>query len=204
MASKDEKRGRARSSSPQKHSATGMSSRKAIVLGVCAMEKSPRPRPEPHPHQPTPHTHPRKTASKPMQEILGRLPAQVFKIVVFDEKTILEEPVERWPICECLIAFHSKGFPLGKAIDYATLRKPFVVNDLKRQYALQDRRSVYETLVKARAGESEIPNFKGSDLGRFPLVSADFWTSDHLSERSRSVGAVSDTRARATLTLKRR
>jgi hypothetical protein len=34
------------------------------------------------------------------------------------------------------------------------------------------------------AQESEIPNFKGSDLGRFPLVSADFWTSDHLSERS--------------------
>ena len=32
--------------------------------------------------------------------------------------------------------------------------------------------------------ESEIPNFKGSYLGRFSLVSADFWTSDHLSERS--------------------
>ena len=32
----------------------------------------------------------------------------------------------------------------------------------------------------------EIPNFKGSYLGRFPLVSADFWTSDHLSERSRT------------------
>ena len=54
------------------------------------------------------------------------------------------------------------------------------------------------------AKESEIPNFKGSYLGRFPLVSADFWTSDHLSERSRSVGAVSGTRARGTLTLKRR
>jgi hypothetical protein len=50
----------------------------------------------------------------------------------------------------------------------------------------------------------EIPNFKGSYLGRFPLVSADFWTSDHLSERPRSVGAVSETRARGTLTLKRR
>jgi len=52
--------------------------------------------------------------------------------------------------------------------------------------------------------ESEIPNFKGSSLGRFPLVSADFWTSDHLSERSRSVGAIFETRARGTLTLKRR
>ena len=32
----------------------------------------------------------------------------------------------------------------------------------------------------------EIPNFKGSYLGRFPLVSADSSTSDHLSERSRT------------------
>ena len=32
----------------------------------------------------------------------------------------------------------------------------------------------------------ENPNFKGSYLGRFPLVSADFSTSDHLSERSRT------------------
>ncbi|KAH8062879.1 hypothetical protein JL720_13121 [Aureococcus anophagefferens] len=39
--------------------------------------------------------------------------------------------------------------------------------------------------VLSRAGqESEIPNFKGSFLGRFPLVLADFWTSDHLSERN--------------------
>ena len=54
------------------------------------------------------------------------------------------------------------------------------------------------------AKESEIPNFKGSYLGRFPLVSADFWTSDHLSERSRSVDVFSITRARGILTLKRR
>ena len=59
--------------------------------------------------------------------------------------------------------------------------------------------------VHDRAGqESEIPNFKGSCLGRFPLVSADFWTSDHLSERSRSVDAFPGTRARGRLTLKRR
>ena len=58
--------------------------------------------------------------------------------------------------------------------------------------------------VPARAGkESEIPNFKGASLGRFPLVSADPWTSDHLSERSRSVDAFSGTGARGTLTLKR-
>ena len=49
------------------------------------------------------------------------------------------------------------------------------------------------------AQESEIPNFKGSFLGHFPLVSADFWTSDHLSERSRSVDVFSrDARARNT------
>ena len=54
------------------------------------------------------------------------------------------------------------------------------------------------------AQESEIPSFKVSDLCHFPLVSADFWTSDHLSERSRSVDVFPVTRARGTLTLKRR
>ena len=54
------------------------------------------------------------------------------------------------------------------------------------------------------AQESDIPNFKGSYLGRFPLVSADFWTSDHRLERSRSVDAFHGTRARGILTLKRR
>jgi D-lactate dehydrogenase (cytochrome) len=60
------------------------------------------------------------------------------------------------------------------------------------------------TVVLGAGQESEIPNFKGSVLGRFPLVSADFWTSDHLSERPRSVNAFPGTRARGTLMLKRR
>ncbi|KAH8061337.1 calcium ion binding protein [Aureococcus anophagefferens] len=68
-----------------------------------------------------------------------------------------------------------------------------------------DTGRLLETLVDAlvnatarAAQESEIPNFKGSDLGRFPLVLADFWTSDHLSERPQSVDAFSGTRARNT------
>ena len=64
-------------------------------------------------------------------------------------------------------------------------------------------RSFGDALHRA-AKESDIPNFKASYLGRFPLVLADFWTSDHLLERSRSVDAFSGTRARGTLTLKRR
>ena len=45
---------------------------------------------------------------------------------------------------------------------------------------------------------AKVANFKGSYLGRFPLVLAGFGTSDHLSERSRSVNVVSRTRARGT------
>ncbi|KAH8079216.1 N-acylsphingosine amidohydrolase [Aureococcus anophagefferens] len=43
------------------------------------------------------------------------------------------------------------------------------------------------TATRGAGKGRDIPDFEGSYLDRFPLVSADFWTSDHLSERSRSV-----------------
>ena len=73
----------------------------------------------------------------------------------------------------------------------------------KMRRTLETKHDTMEVHQRA-AKESEIPNFKGSYLGRFPLVLADFWTSDHLSERPRSVDAFPGTRARGTLTLKRR
>jgi len=68
----------------------------------------------------------------------------------------------------------------------------------------RDNYNMYSYVTDRAAKESEIPNFKGSDLGRFPHVSADFWTNNHPSERPRSVDASSGTRARGTPTLKRR
>jgi len=58
---------------------------------------------------------------------------------------------------------------------------------------------------RARTGAGrgrDAPTFKGSELGRFPLVLADFWTSDHRSERSRRADALFGTRARGTRTSK--
>ena len=82
----------------------------------------------------------KKSHSKPMQEILDRLLLfDYLKPIVFEEETILKEPVENWPLCDCLISFHSKGFPLDKAVRYAELRKPMVINDLYMQYKIQDR-----------------------------------------------------------------
>lgn len=49
---------------------------------------------------------------------------------------ILNEPVERWPLCDCLISFHATDFPLHKAIEYERIRRPYVINDLHRQYDL--------------------------------------------------------------------
>jgi hypothetical protein len=51
--------------------------------------------------------------------------------------SVEQKPVEEWPICDCLISFHSKGFPLDKAIQYANLRNPFIINNLHMQYDIQ-------------------------------------------------------------------
>uniref|UniRef100_A0A671RJ39 Inositol hexakisphosphate and diphosphoinositol-pentakisphosphate kinase n=1 Tax=Sinocyclocheilus anshuiensis TaxID=1608454 RepID=A0A671RJ39_9TELE len=108
-----------------------------IVVGICAMSK--------------------KSKSKPMKEILERL--CLFKyitVVTFEEEVILNEPVENWPLCDCLISFHSKGFPLDKAVAYKKLRNPFVINDLDLQYFIQDRREVYHIL---KAEGIQLPRF---------------------------------------------
>lgn len=111
---------------------------KQVIVGICAMEK--------------------KAQSKPMKEILRRLDDyfEYIKTIIFEESVILNKPIEEWPICDCLISFHSKGFPLSKAIEYARLRKPFLVNDLDIQYDIQDRRKVYKILGEA---DIELPRY---------------------------------------------
>ncbi|CAL7933412.1 unnamed protein product [Xylocopa violacea] len=116
---------------------------KQVLVGVCAMAK--------------------KSQSKPMKEILTRLEEfEYIKIIVFPEEVILKESVEDWPIVDCLISFHSKGFPLDKAINYANLRNPFIINNLPMQYDIQDRRRVYAIL------ESE-----GIEIPRYAVLDRD-------------------------------
>uniref|UniRef100_A0ACD5WAJ7 Uncharacterized protein n=1 Tax=Avena sativa TaxID=4498 RepID=A0ACD5WAJ7_AVESA len=100
-----------------------------VTIGVCVMEK--------------------KVFCSPMEQILERLRSfGEFEIIIFGDKVILEDPIEIWPKCDCLIAFCSSGFPLQKAQAYAALRRPFLVNELEPQYLLHDRRKVYEHLEK--------------------------------------------------------
>ncbi|CAD8165624.1 unnamed protein product [Paramecium pentaurelia] len=101
---------------------------KIVTIGVCCMAK--------------------KSQSKEMQEILNRINPEFFQIEIFSEQMILEDPIESWPIVETLISFYSDGFPLNKAIAYADLRKPFIINDLKKQQLLWDRERVYTLLKK--------------------------------------------------------
>ncbi|XP_044000886.1 inositol hexakisphosphate and diphosphoinositol-pentakisphosphate kinase 2 isoform X23 [Aphidius gifuensis] len=116
---------------------------KQVLVGICAMAK--------------------KSQSKPMKEILTRLEEfEYIKVIVFSEDVILKEPVEEWPIVDCLISFHSKGFPLDKAVSYAKLRNPFNINNLPMQYDIQDRRRVYAIL------ESE-----GIEIPRYAVLDRD-------------------------------
>ncbi|XP_044744721.1 inositol hexakisphosphate and diphosphoinositol-pentakisphosphate kinase 2 isoform X3 [Coccinella septempunctata] len=116
---------------------------KVVIVGVCAMSK--------------------KSQSKPMKEILTRLQEfEYIKVTVFPEDVILNKAVEEWPVCDCLISFHSKGFPLDKAIQYAQLHNPYVINNLHMQYDIQDRRKVYSIL------ESE-----GIEIPRYAVLDRD-------------------------------
>ncbi|XP_077993312.1 inositol hexakisphosphate and diphosphoinositol-pentakisphosphate kinase 2-like [Glandiceps talaboti] len=129
--------------------------RKMMVVGICAMSK--------------------KSRSKPMKEILTRLERFEYIVTdIFEESVILHEPVEKWPLCHCLISFFSKGFPLEKAVQYGKLRKPYVINDLQKQFGLQDRRYVYEVLKAEGIGlpryavldrDSDDPNESDLDEG---------------------------------------
>ncbi|KAH9540609.1 hypothetical protein CY35_14G013900 [Sphagnum magellanicum] len=122
-----------------------------LVVGVCVMEK--------------------KALSRPMTEILDRLQQfGEFEIVQFGDRVILGDPIEKWPICDCLIAFGSSGYPLAKVEAYAALRKPYLVNELKPQHILQDRRKVYALLE-----ECEIPVPPYATVNRdFPYQDVDY------------------------------
>ncbi|XP_030045498.1 LOW QUALITY PROTEIN: inositol hexakisphosphate and diphosphoinositol-pentakisphosphate kinase 1 [Microcaecilia unicolor] len=114
-----------------------------IVVGICSMTK--------------------KSKSKPMTQILERLcKFEYITVVIMSEDVILNEPVENWPICDCLISFHSKGFPLDKAVTYSKLRNPILINDLNMQYYIQDRREVYRILQQ-----------EGIDLPRYAVLNRD-------------------------------
>jgi inositol hexakisphosphate/diphosphoinositol-pentakisphosphate kinase len=80
---------------------------------------------------------------------------------------ILNEEVEMWPECDVLIAFYSSGYPLEKAEKYAELHpEMYVINDLKMQHELKDRRRVYD-LLKA----------SGIDVPRHVFLNRDGYVS---------------------------
>ena len=80
-----------------------------IRLGICAMSK--------------------KSGSAPMREIVRRLNLIEFiRVIIFDEPMILTQPVETWPICECLISFFSNSSASSTKSSYVLFNLLFLPN----------------------------------------------------------------------------
>ena len=72
-----------------------------IRVGICAMDK--------------------KARSRPMNAIVDRMLAfGEFEIFTFSDECILTKPIQEWPTCECLLSWHSDGFPLAKVFKFNT------------------------------------------------------------------------------------
>lgn len=66
-----------------------------IRVGVAAMDK--------------------KARSKPVAEIIARLEAYgEFEVSIFGDGVVLDQPADAWPVVDCLLSWHSLGFPLKK------------------------------------------------------------------------------------------
>src|SRR4051794_5613821 len=63
-----------------------------IRLGVCARDK--------------------KAHSKPMRQILSRFDPRIFEVILFGDDMIDNQPIERWPLVDCLMSWFSNGFPV--------------------------------------------------------------------------------------------
>ena len=84
-----------------------------------------------------------------MRAILERIEEHGgIEIVVWTELFVYDAPVEEWPVVDCMVCFHSNGFPLEKAEAYVSLRSPLLINSLKEQWWLLDRRKVSMTLER--------------------------------------------------------
>lgn len=140
--------------------APGTAAPPSVRLGVCAMDK--------------------KARSKPVTEIMTRLAASgEFEIVHFGDDIIVNAPFSDWPLCDVLLSWHSDGFPLAKARAYASLRRPYLINDVHAQPRLLDRRAVYGTLAAAGIGVPThiVINRDGLPLGTDPpgFVETEDW-----------------------------
>ncbi len=100
-----------------------------IVLGICCMAKKIK--------QPT------------MQAFISKFREDGFDVVIFNEAMIMNEPASQWPVVDCAIMFHSSGFPLDAACEYARLNSDtFFLTDPASQRVLLDRRDFYAALTR--------------------------------------------------------
>ena len=134
---------------------------------------------------------PRARSPPGRRNVGGHVIRDVDGVVAIPPRAEMDAVVlDRWTVARCGIARVAEGVvddPGVKIVQNDVGVSPSGAEKLPRAWAAQG---------------CEILNFQGSYLGQFLLVSAHFWTGDHLSSSSRRVYAFSDTFDRQKLQLK--
>lgn len=93
----------------------------------------------------------RKLNSKPLQAMLRHLVAlhPNMHIIILDDALMTSVPLNQWPKTDVLLTLYSANFPYHNVLRYIARHNPVLINNLRMQPTLMDRRLIRRVLKRS-------------------------------------------------------